>query len=53
MPSYFWGFRCRKKPCPSQWQREENLEIQEVFSRASLRRTGPNYARELDREKEM
>jgi hypothetical protein len=42
----------RKKPCAFQWQREENLEIQEVFSRASLR-TGPNYARELDREKGM
>jgi hypothetical protein len=35
-----------KKPCASQWRREENLEIQEVFSRAG-------YARELDREKEM
>jgi hypothetical protein len=42
----------RKKPCASQWRREENLQIKEVFFRASLR-TGQNDTRELDHEKKM
>jgi hypothetical protein len=33
-------------------EERENLQIQEVFSKASLR-TGQNDARELDREKKM
>jgi hypothetical protein len=36
----------RKKPCTSQWRREDNLQIQEVFLKASLR-TGPNLRESL------
>jgi hypothetical protein len=33
--------RDEEKSCVSKWQKEENLQIQDLFLRAS-RRTGPN-----------